>query len=149
VGLDEEKKTEGWGSMAIIAEEYGEMIFSGSSTEATGASRSRAGEGGGSAGMRWEEMIRRFLRARIPRANPCNMFPRYRNLEAIEKTTWNIVNGRLRCESAKVRKCTSISDEERMRGVARRIIYFPLCRRPPVGQSAQQALNGCWNANPA
>jgi hypothetical protein len=44
--------------------------------------------------MRWEEVMRRFLRARIPRANPCNMFPTYRNRAVIEKTMWNIVNGR-------------------------------------------------------
>jgi len=74
------------------AETLGKIISSVSSAKALGASRSGMGGGGGRAGMRWEEMISRFLKARIPRANPCNMFPRYRNRDAIEKTMWNIVN---------------------------------------------------------
>lgn len=42
---------------------------------------------------------------KIPRANPCDMFPRNRNLDAGEKTTRNIVGFRvksLRGQSAKV-----------------------------------------------
>jgi hypothetical protein len=40
-------------------------------------------------------------RARIPRANPCNMFRRYRNLDAREKMTWNIVECRIEFEISK------------------------------------------------
>jgi len=46
-------------------------------------------------------MVSRLLRARIPRANPCNMFRRYRNLDAIEKMAWNIVDCRVEFESSK------------------------------------------------
>jgi hypothetical protein len=78
--------------MAITSlEGYGKTICSGRSTKGTGASRSRTGGGGEMAGVRWEEMASRLLRARIPRANPRNMFRRYRNLEVREKMTWNIV----------------------------------------------------------
>jgi hypothetical protein len=65
------------------------MISSGSSTKGE-ASSSGIGGGGGSMGIRWEEMTPRSLSARMPRANPCNTFPKYRNLDAIAKTMWNI-----------------------------------------------------------
>src|SRR6267154_3004994 len=88
--------------MAITSlEGYGEMICSGRSTKGKGASRSETGGGGERAGVRWEEMAARFLSARIPRANPCNMFRRYRNLEVREKMTWNIVDCRVELESLK------------------------------------------------
>jgi hypothetical protein len=99
-----EEKTRGWRSMANRRE--GEMISSGSSTKGTGASRSGTGGGGGREGIRWEEMMSRLLSARILWANPCNIFPRYRNLDAREKTTWNIVLDcrieSLRVQSAKL-----------------------------------------------
>ena len=90
--------------MAITSlEGYGklEMICSGRSREGTRASRSGTGGGGERAGMRWGEMASRLLRARIPRANPCNMFLRYRNLDVRERMAWNIVDCRVEFESSK------------------------------------------------
>jgi hypothetical protein len=97
-----EAKTGNWRSMAITSlEGYGIMICSGRSTKGTGASRSGTGGGGERAGVRWEEMAPRLLSARIPRANPCNIFRRYRNLDVREKTRWNIVDCRVEFESSK------------------------------------------------
>src|ERR1700755_1053304 len=88
--------------MAITSlEGYGKTICSGRSTKGTGASRSGTGGGGEMAGVRWGEMASRLLSARIPRANPCNTFRRYRNLEVREKMTWNIVDCRVEIESSK------------------------------------------------
>jgi len=64
------------------------MNTSGIATKGTGASRSAIGGGGERAGMKWEEMTPRFLSLR---ANPCKTFPKYRNLEAIARTMWNMV----------------------------------------------------------
>ena len=78
--------------MAITSlEGYGKMICSGSGT----------GGGGERARVGWEEMVSRLLRARIPRANPCNMFQRYRNLNARKKMTWNIVDCKVEFEGSK------------------------------------------------
>jgi hypothetical protein len=88
--------------MAITSlEGYGKMSCSGRSTKGTGASRSGTGGGGERAGVRWEEMASRLLSVRIPRANPRNMFRRYRNLDVREKTRWNIVDCRVEFESSK------------------------------------------------
>jgi hypothetical protein len=87
--------------MAITSlEGYGKMIFSGRSMKGTGASRSGAGGGGERAGVR-REMASRLLSVRIPRANPCNMFRRYRNLDVRVKMMWNIVGCRVEFESSK------------------------------------------------
>ena len=60
-----------------------------------------------------EEMIPRFLSARIPRANPCKAFPKYRNLEAIARTMWNIVvNGECESEVSRVREFTEYPIEK-------------------------------------
>jgi hypothetical protein len=81
-------------SMAMRPPEgRGEMI-SGSSTKGAAASRSKIGGGGERVGMKWETTPR-FLSARMPRARPCSTFPKNMNLEAIEKTMWNIVNWRV------------------------------------------------------
>ena len=86
--------------MAITSlEGYGKMICSGRFAKETGASRSGTGGGGERAGVRWEEMASRLLRARIPRANPCNMFRRYGNLDARENMARNIVDCRVEFES--------------------------------------------------
>lgn len=76
------------------------MTCSESATKGIAASRSNVDGGDGRVGMRWE-MAPRCLSVRIPRASPCNMFPRKRNLEAIESTMWNIVSwlrGVQKCE---------------------------------------------------
>ena len=93
-------KAGGWRSIRSMAmrpaEGYGGIISSGRPTKGAGASRSAIGGGGERAGIRWEEMTPRFLSVRIPRASPCNAFPKYRNLEASARTKWNIiVNGEL------------------------------------------------------
>ena len=68
-------------------------MISESSTKGAAASRSEMGGGGERVGIKWE-MTPRFLSVRIPRARRCSTFPKTRNLEAIEKTMWNIVNWR-------------------------------------------------------
>lgn len=117
-----EEKAGDWRSKTT--EGKGETISSRSSAKGTEASRSGTG-GGGRVGVRREEMASRLPSARTLWANPCSIFPRYRNLDAREKTTLNIVNCRVEClsvESAKVYTC--ISDKEKKRdGEAR---YMPI-----------------------
>jgi hypothetical protein len=68
----------------------------------------------------------RLLSAKSPRANPCNRFPKCRNLDAIEKTTWNIVNWNceLRVASLRFQECEDVYPIKRNCAVTRPGIYL-------------------------